>query len=618
LVNLAVLDEWSIAFWEDQITPKGEKHTADFYERVCTASLTRSNNKSYISDNPTSMQALKSTIVKKFRGAGWKTALPCNFHVLDLIAGDLLGYNGAHVAEYMILALADAKSGDLQLCKSVYSLFRNQHIPHDLFDETRAEQNTIIDARNRGKENDEKEPRCPSLKLAGATRKTSNATMLVSVGLNKDTLQKAVNSVKMARHIQELPKGKAGAVGAREVAEAVRNAINAEGKLDAVLLHGEFMSIFQQAQRVMEKPGTNLLDVAFNYSELVRRVRAFPVADDIKLKAVGSIRYRFEHFNYTGAFACAVVTDPRLQYDLDANVGAGKLLDLSWTNKTAGDLLKDARTWIEDTYRFEADKDTLLEQFGDLMEGSVFSMREPETAAQLKRAVDMPPWRWCKLYGRTCNVSKLFTSVIIPLMCSCAVADGVEHGNSTYKWVQTGRVTLGNEFARKLVYIIMNLRALKQRRARMTQIFDAGAFKLGWGWPPASRAANVVAEIAEVEAEPNSAIQAEAARVSAAVAAVAVEPPPEMAPVLQAQRRSPRAATKRARSAASQATVSDKALPLGDGEPKDGDMITCWRSNCHNVFEYGKGSPHDKKACGKCEHFAHLPGDPATDGTAAA
>jgi hypothetical protein len=114
------------------------------------------------------------------------------------------------------------------------------------------------------------------------------------------------------------------------------------------------------------------------------------------------------------------------------------------------------------------------------------------------------------------------------------------------------------------VYIIMNLRALKQRCARMTQIFDAGAFKLGWGWPPASRAANVVAEIAEVEAEPNSAIiQAEAARVSAAVTAVAVEPPPEMAPVLQAQRRSPRAATKRARSAASQATVSDKALPLG-------------------------------------------------------
>lgn len=231
-----------------------------------------------------------------------------------------------------------------------------------------------------------------------------------------------------------------------------------------------------------------------------RKRTAFPVADDIKLKAVGSIRYRFEHFNYTGAFACAVVTDPRLQYDLDANVGAGKLLDLSWTNKTTDDLLKDARTWIEDTYRFEADKDTLLEQFGDLMEGSVFSMREPETAAQLKRAVDMPPWRWCKLYGRTCNVSKLFTSVIIPLMCSCAVADGVEHGNSTYKWVQTGRVTLGNEFARKLVYIIMNLRALKQRRARMTQIFDAGAFKLGWGWPPASRAANVVAEIAEVEA----------------------------------------------------------------------------------------------------------------------
>ena len=237
---------------------------------MCSKSLTRTNNKSVISDSPSTMTSLRSLITKKYRGPGWKTGLACNFHVVDLIVGDLLGFTGAHTAEYVIAELADPKTGDLQLCKSVYNLFRNHHVPHDLFDKARADQNIIIDAGNRGKDKYEKEPRCPSLKLAGATRKTSNATMLVSIGMNKDTLQKVVNSVPMAQHIQELPKGKAPAVGAREAAETLRNAINAAGKLEGVLLRGEFLSLFQQAQRVMEKPGMNLLDVAYNYAATVQ------------------------------------------------------------------------------------------------------------------------------------------------------------------------------------------------------------------------------------------------------------------------------------------------------------------------------------------------------------
>lgn len=182
LVNIALVTEWGIAFWEDQFTPKGEKHTVPFYESVCSKSLTRPNNKSVISDSPSTMTSLRSVITKKCRGPGWKTGLACNFHVVDLIVGDLLGFTGAHTAEYVIAELADPKTGDLQLCKSVYNLFRNHHVPHDLFDKARADQNIIIDAGNRGKEKYEKEPRCPSLKLAGATRKTSNATMLVSIG----------------------------------------------------------------------------------------------------------------------------------------------------------------------------------------------------------------------------------------------------------------------------------------------------------------------------------------------------------------------------------------------------------------------------------------------------
>ena len=623
LVNIALVTEWGIAFWEDQITPKGEKHSVPFYESMCAKSLARPNNKSLISDNPTTMTSLKNYIAKKYCGPGWKTGLACNFHVVDLTVGDLLGLTGAHTAEYAIAELADPKHGDVQFCKSVFNLFRNHHVPHDLFDKAREEQNIIIDAGNRGKEKEETEPRCPSLKLAGATRKTSNATMLVSVGMNKDTLQKVVNSVPMAQHIQDLPKGKAPAVGAREAAETVRNAINKEGKLEGILLRGEFLSLFQQAQRVMEKPGMNLLDVAYNYAELVRRVRAFPVSDDLKTKAVGSIKQRFIQFNYTGAFACAVVCDPRLQYNAVANVGEGKLLDLSWANKTAGDLVTDARLWIEHNYQFDAKKDILLEQFGDLLEGSIFSMQEPEAATRLMRAVDMPPWKWCKLYGRTCRVSELFNCIILPLMCMVASADGVEHGNSTYKWVQAGRVTLGCEAARKLVYIILNIRALKQHNARATQVFEPGAFKLGWGWAPASHTARVVAENAEVEAEPDNAVQAQVARVASAVAALSAEPAPSLTAAPLQLRRSPRGSEKRARTAtaadggSARSMMSAQSPPQSD-EPAVGDMVACWRPNCGNVFEYGKGSLQDKLACGRCQHFAALPGAAVTDGTEAA
>ena len=192
--------------------------------------------------------------------------------------------------------------------------------------------------------------------------------------------------------------------------------------------------------------------------------------------------------------------------------------------------------------------------------------------------------------------------------------------------MQAGRVMLGCEAARKLVYIILNSRALKQHQARMTQVFEPGAFKLGWGWAPASRAARVLAENAEVEAEPDSAVAAQAARIPTAVAALSVEPAPPLTAAPLQLRRSPRGSEKRARTAAAAdagdaPSMSVPPLPPSqpdDAQPAIGDMVECWRPNCHNYFEFGKGSPLDKQACGKCEHFAELPGAPVTDGTATA
>ena len=48
--------------------------------------------------------------------------------------------------------------------------------------------------------------------------------------------------------------------------------------------------------------------------------------------------------------------------------------------------------------------------------------------------------------------------VVAPRVSVPAVADSVERVNSTYKWVQTGRVTLNGEAARKVVYITDPLR----------------------------------------------------------------------------------------------------------------------------------------------------------------
>jgi hypothetical protein len=107
------------------------------------------------------------------------------------------------------------------------------------------------------------------------------------------------------------------------------------------------------------------------------------------------------------------------------------------------------------------------------------------------------------------------------------------------------------------------------------------------------------------------------------IAALSVEPAPSLTAAPLQLRRSPRGSEKRTRTAAAAdaGNALSMSMPLPpsqpDAEPAIGEMVECWRVNCH-VFEFGKGSREDKNACGKCEHFAALPGAPVTDGTAAA
>ena len=596
LVNIADMTEYGSCFWLDQATPRGSRHTAEFYESVCDKSISRANNRAFISDNPTTMMALKSTLVKKYKGAAYKVGLPCHFHVADLIAGDALGLTGAHTSDYVVDELANPKTGYVALAKSIVIFFKNSQAPLDAFALAREEKNAVIGSQNRGKDRAEHAPCRPTLKLAGATRKTSNCTMLVSVGVNVDVLQTAVNSVTVAQHILSLKKGKPNEPGPRDNAEKMRAAINEAGKLDALLLHGEFLGLIQQAQRVMEMPGKNLCDVAFDYSELVRRVSSFPIGLAVKDKVVRSIKYRFENIVWSGAFACAVAVDPRLRFKLSDTVGTGKVLDLSWTS-VAADIVATARSWIEQTFATDAMKDKLLEQFGDLMDGSVFPNNLPDTVAQLRRAHDMPAFRWCKLYGRTCRVADLFRIIVSPLVSLPSVADKVEHGNSTYKWVQTGRVTLKSETARKLVYIIMNLRALKHHRECVAAVYKPGQFQLGWGWRPTSRDASSVLAVAEVDAEPNPAYAEAASRLAVSVAGLEASLPvaaPE-------PRRSPR--NKLARTGGGGAAAGKGGAGAAAAAPMPAarqlKMITCW--TCGFVFQERPPSEDDvdPSACGR-------------------
>lgn len=603
LVNIAEMTEYSSCFWHDQVTPRGSRHTAEFYESVCDKSIKRANNRAFISDNPTTMTALKSTLVRKYKGVEYKVGLPCNFHVVDLIAGDGLGLTGAHTADYAVDELANPKTGLVALAKSIVIFFKNSQAPLDAFALAREEKNAVISSQNRGKDRAEHAPCRPTLKLAGATRKTSNCTMLVSVGSNVDVLQTAVNSVSVAQHILGLKKGKPTEPGPRDNAEKMRAAINEAGKLGVLLLHGEFLGLVQQAQRVIEMPGKNLCDVAFDFSELHRRISSFPIGLDAKDKLVRSIKYRFDNVVWSPAFACALAVDPRLGFKLSDTVGPGKLLDLSWSSM-ATDIVATARTWIEHTFQYDDMKDKLLEQFGDLMEGSVFPNSLPETAAQLRRANDMPAFRWCKLYGRTCRVADLFRLIVSPLVSLPSVADKVEHGNSTYKWVQTGRVTLKSETARKLVYIIMNLRALRDHRERVAAVYKPGQFKLGWGWRPTSRDTSCLLAIAEVDAEPNPLYAEAASRLAASVASLEAPPPNAAAPE---PRRSPRLKQARTGDADGESGARRGAPVAAAPAVRQLKMITCW--TCGFVFQERPPSPedHDPTACGRGDALCKLP-----------
>ena len=80
--------------------------------------------------------------------------------------------------------------------------------------------------------------------------------------------------------------------------------------------------------------------------------------------------------------------------------------------------------------------------------------------------------------------------------------DGCEHGNSAYKWVQAGRVTLSDENARMIVYIILNSRMLKLYKALSSAERVKGGYRRCWGWPPVAEMGQEALKAVEAEVDP--------------------------------------------------------------------------------------------------------------------
>lgn len=181
-----------------------------------------------------------------------------------------------------------------------------------------------------------------------------------------------------------------------------------------------------------------------------------------------------------------------------------------------------------------------------------------------------------------------------------------------------GRVTLADETARMLVYIIMNLRALKYHYASVAAVYEPQSFRLGWGWQPATRDAAALLVNAEVQAAPSATIIAETARLHAAVAELSI-PLPAAAAAAAAPplRRSPRKNAAAGPAEGGEARGAKAAIvDLIADTAAESDMLTCWR--CPREFQRGKGSPEDPLGCGRCQHFAGLAGAAQTDLAAAA
>jgi hypothetical protein len=250
----------------------------------------------------------------------------------------------------------------------------------------------------------------------------------------------------------------------------------------------------QVFQRVLELRNKTLSDAVYDTCVALQRIASFEGASASDKAAMkGAVIYRFDHVFYSPAVALACFLDPRFDFRMEG-------LDVSWSSHN---FAEDAYACLEQKIKHLPSDvcDEIKEQYGDLREGNLFDKNDPDDARRLREAHDMPLWKWARLHKIRPSCAALFTHVLVPIFSLPITADGCEHGNNVFKWVQAGRVSLSDEHARQLVYVVINMRLLKQHKALADIERVANGFKPGWGWPPVSNLADTA--LAFAVAEPN-------------------------------------------------------------------------------------------------------------------
>ena len=475
-------------FWEDVITPKGERHTVAWLKQVCAKGLERKNNRAVVSDSPTTMTSLRKAVVELAQHT--KSAVGCAFHWVDKAAGDVQGKGPKEAESFVIKALNPTAANSLtSLAKSIIKLF-HRGVPNGLLTLEREKEN-----RTR---RTEKARLVTTLRLQGDTRATGIATMLHSVALNRGVLRSVVADEKWDDFYNHLTGDDKKHV--QGVVESIRNSAIMQSIED----YANLLTIMQVFQRVVEKRQKTLSDLALDTFECISRIQAFPptatVTEEAKQCLVSAVQYRFGLSGYSTSVALLLVLDPRGSFN-------ARNFELP--------------SWFKDKYPYEMDAENFLKlyisklptqvqekiimQYGDLMLGNCFDLNDPDDARALKAANDMPLAQWFQLNARA-SCRELFIYVGAVLASIAITADGCEHGNSAYKWVQAGRVSLSDENARMIVYIIINTRMLALYKEAEGAERVVGGFRRCWGWPPAAAMAEEA--YAELEAEPDTEVAA--------------------------------------------------------------------------------------------------------------
>jgi hypothetical protein len=518
-------------YWENVITPKGERHTKEFMLETCKPGLARKENIGVVSDSPTGMTAFRKAVLEESKGT--KVAVGCAFHWVDKACGDIQGKGPQDAVGFAIPDLvATANSSSTMLCKGIVKLMNLRNLPNGLLKMAREKENRVRRA--------EKERLVPSLRMQGDTRSTSIATMYNSVAANRDVMRAVVSAEKWDEFFDNLQSDKDAAKNDKLKVRNLVEKIKSRAAMDRIADFGKALALMQVYQRVLEKRQKTLSDLTLDFFEFCARVEALPESDaitaEVKQKMVDAMKYRYDLTGYSPAAALALLLDPRGGFN-------GRTFNLPqwWCSKYSYE--RDAEQVLEKLVSDQTPelRDKIMAQYNDLLLGRCFDVNDPDDVHILDSANDMPLWQWYKRKARA-SCRELFLFVAAKLAHMPITADGCEHGNSLYKWVQAGRVSLGDDIARMLVYIVINMRMLKLHKEFDSAECVKGGYRRCWGWPPAERLEEDART--EVDGEADPAVAVLHANLVDGIAQLAADAEAAAA----ASRTSPRLARKRARS----------------------------------------------------------------------